>query len=81
MGEISMPHPAREFSREHRLMNFFYCTFYVRVQLFSNMDLINYEIVPNGYGQIRFFPLWLANQTNTLLEEWFWSAPVELWTV
>lgn len=35
------------------------------------MNLINYEIVPNGYGQIRFFPLWLANQTNTLLEEWF----------
>jgi hypothetical protein len=35
------------------------------------MDLINYETVPNDYGQIRFFPLLLANQTNTLLEEWF----------
>jgi hypothetical protein len=35
------------------------------------MDLVNYETVPNGYGQIRFFPLLLANQTNTLLEEWF----------
>jgi len=36
-----------------------------------NMNLIDYEIVPNGYGQIRFFPLWLANETTTLLEEWF----------
>jgi hypothetical protein len=35
------------------------------------MDLVNYEAVPNDYGQIRFFPLRLANQTNTLLEEWF----------
>jgi hypothetical protein len=35
------------------------------------MDLANYETVPDDYGQIRFFPLLLANQTNTLLEEWF----------
>jgi hypothetical protein len=35
------------------------------------MDLVNYEAVPNDYGQIRFFPLLLANQTNTFLEEWF----------
>jgi len=35
------------------------------------MDLVNYETVPDDYGQIRFFPLLLANQTNTLLEEWF----------
>src|SRR5665213_674440 len=38
---------------------------------FGLMDIINYESVPNGYGQVRFFPLLLANQTNTLLEEWF----------
>jgi hypothetical protein len=35
------------------------------------MDLVSYEAIPGGYGQIRFFPLLLANQTNTLLEEWF----------
>lgn len=35
------------------------------------MELISYEAVPNGYGQIRFFPLFLANKTNTSLEEWF----------
>lgn len=35
------------------------------------MNLINYEAVPDSYGQIRFYPLLLANQTNTLLEEWF----------
>jgi hypothetical protein len=35
------------------------------------MNLVNYETVPGGYGQIRFYPLQLANYTNTLLEEWF----------
>jgi hypothetical protein len=35
------------------------------------MELISYEAVPNGYGQIRLFPLLLANKTNTSLEEWF----------
>ncbi|MFO1487754.1 MAG: hypothetical protein U1F65_04680 [Verrucomicrobiota bacterium] len=35
------------------------------------MELINYETTPGEYGQIRFFPLLLANQTNTQLEEWF----------
>lgn len=35
------------------------------------MDLVSYEAVPDDYGQVRFFPLLLANQTNTLLEEWF----------
>jgi len=42
-----------------------------KIQFFKDMNLIDYEIVPNGYGQIRFFPLWLANETTTLLEEWF----------
>jgi len=35
------------------------------------MELVTYEAIPNDYGQVRFFPLLLANQTNTFLEEWF----------
>ena len=35
------------------------------------MDLIKYEMTPGGYGQVRFFPLLLANEINTSLEEWF----------
>jgi len=35
------------------------------------MNLIEYEMVLGGYGQVRFFPLLLANKVNTSLEEWF----------
>ena len=35
------------------------------------MNLIEYEMAPGGYGQVRFFPLLLANEVNTSLEEWF----------
>lgn len=35
------------------------------------MNLIQYEMTPGAYGQVRFFPLLLANETNTNLEEWF----------
>lgn len=35
------------------------------------MNLIEYEFTPGAYGQVRFFPLLLANEINTKLEEWF----------
>ena len=37
----------------------------------TNQKIISYEQVPGRYGQVRLFPLFLANELMTKLEEWF----------
>lgn len=48
---------------------------------YQKMELVTYQLTPGSYGQVRYFPILLANHTNTHLEEWFTNYKFLLFSV
>ncbi len=43
----------------------------------NDQSTLSYQLVPDSYGQVRAFPLLIANELNSALEQWFQNCKYE----
>jgi hypothetical protein len=45
--------------------------------MINDQQTLSYQLIPDSYGQVRAFPLLIANQLNSKLEQWFQNYKYE----